>query len=300
MKIKQHIIDIIKGFFIGTALLIPGVSAASIALISRVYQKLINNIANLTHNFLKSFLNLIPIGIGVALAMVSMWIPLKLASEHILFAVVCLFAGSLIGSIPDVTDKLVNKEIHKKHYLIFILGLIIGILLGILSYFSDIDLSHLFNPIHYSLYLIIIPVGFIASLGVVVPGISGSMILLVIGFYTQILGLINQITSNPLGVIGVLACMAIGVILGMICFSKLMKYFLNKFESETYIAILGLLIGSIFSIFFNRDVIYYFDHHGVPFYEGILGGILLIIGFIVSYYLIVYQRKHKIKDDENR
>lgn len=296
MKIKDIVIDAIKGFFIGTALLIPGVSAATIALVTKVYDKLINNISTLLKSFWPSLKALLAIGVGVLIAIIGMWIPLKLATEHILFAIVCLFAGSMIGSIPDVTSNIKDEPLKKRHYLYLLLAILAGMSLGIMSYHLNVDVSSLFNPIQGSLYAIIIPIGFIAAAGVVVPGISGSMLLLVLGFYANILGLVDSIKSQPGQVIGVLACMAVGVILGMFFFSKLMKQLFKKYKTATYVWIIGLVVGSIFSLFYNHDMMAYYQGHGIPWWEGLLGFILLVGGFIGSYYLVLYQRKH----NENR
>ena len=293
MKIKDIIIDMVKGFFIGTALLIPGISAATIALVTKVYDKLITNISTLLKSFWPSLKALLAIGIGVLIAIVSMWIPLQLATEHILFAIVCLFAGSMIGSVPDVVDNIKEEPIKKRHYLYLLLAILAGMSLGIMSYHLNVNVSTLFNPISWKLYLIMIPIGFLASAGVVVPGISGSMLLLVLGFYTNILGLVKSIKDQPGQVIGVLVCMAIGVIIGMFFFSKLMKQLFKKYKIATYIWIIGLVIGSIFSLFYNNEMMHYYVTHGITWWEGLLASILLIGGFIGSYYLVIYQRKTK-------
>ena len=291
MKIKDIIFDGIKGFFVGVALLIPGVSAATIAFVTKIYDKLITNISTLLKSFWPSLKTLLPIGVGVLIAMASMWIPLKLATEHILFAIVCLFAGSMIGSVPDITSNLKEEKIKPHQYLYLLIAILAGMSLGIMSYHLNADVHSLFEPIHWSLYLIMIPVGFIASAGIVVPGISGSMLLLVLGFYTNILGLIDSIKTQPGQVIGVLMCMAVGVIIGMFFFSKLMKQLFKKYQTSTYIWIVGLVIGSIFSLFYNHDMMNYYATHGIPWWEGLVGAILLIGGFIGSYFLVIYQRK---------
>ncbi len=293
MKIKDIVIEAIKGFFIGVAILIPGISAGTIALITKLYRKIINSLSNIFKSFWPSLKSLIPIGIGVMIAIVSMWIPLKLATTHILFAIMCLFAGSMIGSLPDVTSKIKKENVKKHHLIYFVVAILLAVSLGILSYHLNFDVSKLFDLNDYKIYLIIIPVGMLGSAGIVVPGISGSMLLLVTGFYKSILDLENKMGTQPGLVILLLVCMAIGVILGMICLSRLMKRLFNKYETATYIWIIGLVIGSIFSLFYNHDSMHYYFEHGISWWEAILGVILLIIGFIVSYSLFIYQRKQK-------
>lgn len=292
MKFKDIILDIVKGFFTGMAVLIPGVSAATIALITKIYDKLITNISTLLKSFWPSLKALIPIGIGIIAAILAMWIPLQLAKENILFAIVCLFAGAMIGSVPNVTSNIKDEPLKKRHYLYLLLAILVGMSLGIMSYHLNFDVSSLFNPIEWKLYLIMIPIGFLAAAGVVVPGISGSMLLLVLGFYTNILDLVKKLKDQPGQVIGVLGCMAVGIIIGMFFFSKLMKQLFAKYKVATYLWIIGFVIGSIFSLFYNHDMMKYYAEHGIPWWEGLLGAILLIGGFIGSYYLVIYQRKH--------
>lgn len=300
MKIKEKIFDAIKGFFVGMALLIPGVSGGTIALLTKIYDKMVDATSKLARHFWSSFKVLLPIGIGVLIALVSLWIPLKYATQYILFAMICLFAGSMVGGMPDITDKVKGKPFKKRYIAYLIIAIGCGALFGILSYHCNLDASTLFNPINWKTYLIMIPIGFIASAGIVVPGISGSMMLLVLGFYSQILGLIDIIKTDPSKIgscLGVLGCMAVGVILGMICFSKLMKTLLNKFNTATYIWIIGMVTGSIFSLFYNHDIMAYYINHGIPLWEGILGGGLLIVGFIISYSIVRYQRKKKTSNE---
>lgn len=292
MKIKDAIFDAIKGFLMGTAILIPGVSAATIAFITKVYDKLITNVANLTKKFWPSFKALIPIGIGVVLAIVAMWFPLKLATQHILFAIVCLFAGCMIGSMPDIASNLKGEPLKKRYFIYLIVAILIGMSFGILSYQCDADLSTWFTPsIKWPVYLVIIPVGFLAAAGIVVPGISGSMFLLSIGFYTQILGMFGD--NKPFWpAVGVLACMAVGVILGMIFFSWLMKCLFKQAKNATYVWIIGLVAGGIFSLFYNHDMMAYYHDKGLVWWEILLAVVLFIGGLVGSYALSAYQKKH--------
>jgi len=301
IKFKDKLIDVIKSLGIGVAILIPGVSAGTIALITKIYDKMTYSIANIFKEFKKSIITLIPIAIGVAIAMLAAWKPLHLASEHILFAMVSLFAGCVIGSLPDVADNIKGETIKKRYYLYLIVAILCGAAFGVLSAFSDklgINVKSLFNPIGAKLYLIIIPVGFIAATGIVVPGISGSMILLVLGFYTQILGIFKG-GANLGPAIGVLACMAIGVLLGMLVFSKIMRILLSKFRVATFIWIIGLVVGGIFSLYYNHDIVAYYNKAGgIVWWEYMLAAFLLIGGFAGSYALTLYNRKHKIAEEK--
>ncbi len=72
-----------------------------------------------------------------------------------------------------------------------------------------------------------------------------------------------------------------------------MKQLFRKYKTATYVWIIGLVVGSIFSLFYNHDRMAYYQNHTVPWWEGLLGFILLVGGFVGSYYLVLYQRKTK-------
>lgn len=305
MKVKEILIDGAKAFIMGTAMTIPGVSTGTVALIVNLYDKFITNLADLTKHFWSSVKVLIPIGIGMLLATIATWFPLKLATENVLFAIICLFAGSIIGSLPGVADNIKGEKIKKRYWIYIIISIGLGATLGVLSYHCRLDVSYLFKPkIDWKLYFIIIPVGILSSIGMVVPGVSGSMILLSLGFYTQILGLVDTMRSDPSQIIPALSVwiiMTLSTIIGMVIFSILIKIFFKKARTAAFIWSLGFVAGSIFSLFYNNDIMNYYINHGVPWWEGMLGAILFIGGFIGSYYLVLYQRKHpNTENNENR
>lgn len=303
MKVKEILVDGAKAFIVGTTTTVPGVSTGTIALIVKLYDKFITSLANLTKNFWPSVKTLIPIGIGMLLATLGTWFPLKLATENILFAVLCLFAGSIIGSVPGLADNIKGEKIKKKYWIYLIIAIAMGAILGVLSHHCNFDVSHLFKPkIDWKLYFIIIPVGIVSSIGMVVPGISGSMLMLTIGFYTQILGLVDIMRTDHSQIIPALSVyliMSISVLIGMVLFSILMKKLFKNAHTATFIWILGFIGGSIFSLFYNHDIMNYYTNHGVPWWEGVLGVVFFIGGFVGSYFLVRYQRKQTADNNKD-
>ena len=134
MKFKKFVLDILRGIGIGVAAIIPGVSGGSVAVIFKIYEKLVGAIHNLFKNFVKSFLILLPIVIGIAVGFLSAVIPIKYALEHFMLVIVSLFAGLLIGSVPDMF-KYVKDEKPKYYQIIicvisFLFAVVIGIIIG--------------------------------------------------------------------------------------------------------------------------------------------------------------------------
>ena len=151
-------------------------------------------------------------------------------------------------------------------------------------------------------YFLLILIGAVGSCALVVPGISGSMLLLIFGYYEPIVSLItdNLLHGNQVGIcIAVLACLAVGLIAGFFAISVLMKYLLKKFPRGTYFAILGFIVGSIPAVYVSTMGKYsnLSGLYSSPWYW-VVAVIFLPIGFLISFFLVRYARK-KQKQEEN-
>lgn len=289
--------DGLKGLAIGTAIIIPGISGGTIALVLGAFKKIVNAVDNLfTKNFWKFLLILIPFGIGAIISVAALIVPFQYAFKYCLFTIVCLFAGLIIGSVPNITDNIKGQPHTKANIIGFIIALVFAGIIGVFSVifkFGD-SITNLFNDVPFYLYFILFGIGVIGATGLIVPGFSGSMLLLVVGFYEPILGLIS--TNNIGRNISLLATFAVGVLIGFIIFSKIMNYFLTKYKNGTYHVILGFVLGSIISIFVNSNMFQY----EFPLYDEIIGPFALVIGIVVSFLFVKYVRNHpELKDAEN-
>lgn len=296
-KMPTALKDGLKGLAIGTAIIIPGISGGTIALVLGAFKKIVNAVDNLfTKNFWKFLLVLIPFGIGAVLSVAALIIPFQYAFKYCLFTIVCLFAGLIIGSIPNITDNIKGQPHTKANIIGFIIALVFAGIIGVFSVifkFGD-SITNLFNEVPFYLYFILFGIGVIGATGLIVPGFSGSMLLLVVGFYEPILGLVS--TNNIGRNISLLAVFAVGVLVGFIIFSKIMNFFLTKYKNGTYHVILGFVIGSIVSIFINSNMFNY----EFPLYDKIIGPFALVIGIVVSFLFVKYVRNHpELKDAEN-
>lgn len=293
-RVKEVLKDGAIGAGIGCAVIVPGISGGTIALITGAFKKIVTAVDHLFSKlFWKNLAILIPFGIGAVLAIAALYFPITLAFEYCMLAIVCLFAGFMIGSVPSVTDKVKDKKANAKEITFCISGFIVVVLFGVLSLLFNLNtaVQQTFDNNSWYLYPIILLVGIISSTGLIVPGFSGSMLLMVIGFYDKILNLVKQISSEPGLAILRLFTFAVGVALGFILFSKLMKKLFEKYPRETNFVVLGFLIGSIIAIFINDQMFDYF-RTSLGTLDFILSPIFLICGFVGSYSIVVYIRKH--------
>jgi len=261
-KTKEIIKDTAVGAGIGCAVLVPGISGGTVALISGAFNKITSAVKNLFSKlFWKNFLILVPFGIGAIIGLAGLYFPITLAFDHCMFAIVCLFATFMMGSIPSIVDVVKKEKTTIKNVVFCIISAIIVIAFGILSlvYSLNNQTQKMFDDNVWYLYLILFLVGLISSMGIIVPGFSGSMLLMVIGFYNKILNLVKQIPQNPGLSFLRLGAFALGVIVGFIFFSIVMKRLFEKHTRSTNFVVLGFLIGSIIAIFINDQMFGYVD-----------------------------------------
>lgn len=318
MKVKNFFKNIAAGLAIGVGAAIPGVSGAAIAMIFKVYNSIIDSINNFRKNIKGSILVLLPILIGALLAVFGCIFAFDLAFRYMMFAIICVFAGFLIGSIPGITDEIKGAEKSKKNIIICVICGFFVLIIGILSIVlgsQGFGVSQLFNDLdkNWWMYLVLIPVGMLASVALTVPGLSGSLILVVIGFYLPLVNnakewisqLLSGNTSNLLHLILMILSFGIGCLLGIVLISKLMGKLLVKHHDATYFGIIGFVVASVVVLFLNNDIFnYYKTWAGIdvgkqitavlPIWaEIIIGVVLMIITAFLSYQLVKYQRKHK-------
>ena len=319
MKVKEWFRKLIAGMAIGAGAAIPGVSGAAIAVIFHVYEDIINAVNNFRKKFGWAIKVLIPILLGVMLAVVVCIIVFSYAFEYMMFVLICLFAGFLVGSFPGITDEVKGEKLNRKYVLLIAAGALFVITLGVLNiiaglnHFSVADLF-LPQPVWW-LYLLLIPVGAVAAVALTVPGLSGSLILLILGFYRPLVDntkgwaseMFHGDFSHTLPLFGVLGCFAIGCLIGVVLVSKIMTVLLRKWRKETFFAIIGFIGGSILVLFANSNIVDYYQTWGNPAYgndprvnihpvlpmwlEIIIGVLVLALSAFLSYRLVVAQRK---------
>ena len=318
MKIKEWFRKLMAGLAIGAGAAIPGVSGAAIAVIFHVYEDIIAAVNNFRKKFGWAIKVLIPILLGIIIAVVACIIIFSYAFEYLMFVLICVFAGFLLGSFPGITDEVKGTKITKKYGLLIALGAIFVIVLGVLNVIIGLNgftVDNLFNPQPvWWLYLLLIPVGAVAAVALTVPGLSGSLILLILGFYRPLVDNVKDWASEMLkhgdfthtgALFGVLGCFAVGCLIGVVVVSKIMNVLLKKWRKETFFAIIGFIAGSIFVLFFNSNIVNYYRvwmdanlgdalkiHPVLPMWlEMIIGFAALALCAFLSYRLVVAQRK---------
>ena len=273
--------NILKGIVIGLANVIPGVSGGTMMVSMGIYDKLIHCITHLFSEFKKSLRFLVPIFIGIGIAAVVVPFGIEFLFANYPFQTNLLFIGLIIGGLPAVWKKVKGSSVRVGHIIACILffALVAGLALVGETEGNAADLS-------FSLISVIklFGVGIVASATMVIPGVSGSMMLLLMGYYHPILETITNFIKAALafdmnGILagmGVLIPFGIGVVVGIFAIAKLIEIIFVKFPLYAYWAIIGLIISSPVAILVVGGI------GTVPVFSVITGVAALGIGFVIA------------------
>lgn len=278
----------LKGAIIGAANIIPGVSGSTLALILGIYQKLISILGAFWKNIKENIKFLLPIGIGAVLAVL---IFSKITNSLLSFfpiATVMFFIGLILGGIP-MLYKHIEHKFNAKNVIIFSIIFISLILFSIFNSVNTVSLIKL----NFIDYVKLFFVGIISAATMVIPGISGSMVLMNIGYYKPLLETISNLTNinQFFNSCLILFPFGIGVIVGIIVISRIISFCFKHFPTETYFGIFAFVLGSIIGIITQLKATF-------NIIEVIVGAVLLILGAISAYYLSTLNKEDETLTNE--
>ncbi len=245
---KERIMIFLKGMILGSAMIIPGVSGGTLAISLGLYERIINTISHFFKDFKKNLLFVINLGLGVFASLILGALILNYTFEHYPIPTIIFFIGLLIGSIPSLLKRVdLRNTLRISNVFYFLVGVSIVLGVYLLKGNNNVVFSNNFNLIQ-TIKLVL--VGVVAAATLVVPGISGSFMLMILGYYEPILKTItdfikmNNVTNNLI----ILIPFGIGVVLGIIVISKIIEFLFKKYETKTYYAVIGFLVASIIEI----------------------------------------------------
>ncbi len=298
------------GVFIGLAVIVPGISGSTVAIIFKLYDQFLYAIGNLFKDFKRCFKFLLPIGLGVIVGLIAGFFGVKSLLEILPFAVVCLFAGLMIGAFPAVSVELKGVKITPLRIGLFAIGVLLPVALGVFSAWrlSRTPMPLSLNPvIDYNGFtqiswgtLLCLPVGYALAITQIVPGLSASALLMSLGWFNDLMNSVSlQFWLKYPQIFVSYFSLGAGFLTGLFTFSRILTYLFKKARHTAYSLIVGLSLGSILSMFFNADILtVYVDWQasGVPVFEVALGAVLLLIGAGISYFLVRYERNKENKE----
>ena len=234
----SFLIDCFKGIAIGAGAILPGISSGVLCVIFGIYEKLLDSILNFFHDIKNNTKFLLPITIGIGIGILIFSNIINFFLTYFPVQTKSVFIGLILGSIPSLIKETNKKTAFKFHYCFYTLfAFIIAIISVALEKYISTGISNNFS------FLYLTMAGFAMSIGIVVPGVSSTLILMLMGVYSTYLSSVAYLYFP------VLFPMGIGLIVGCIIFMKLTKFLLTHFYAQTFYSIIGFTFGSILVLF---------------------------------------------------
>lgn len=278
--------EILRGIMIGVANIIPGVSGGTMAVSMGIYDKMIHAVNHIRTEFKKSVLTLLPYGIGMALGIGLLSFVISYLFDVYPYQTSMAFIGLILGGVPAIWKRVKESgqgrmpkgAVHYALLVIFFAGILLLEIFG-----GGKENVAVLTP-GLSMSLILFLVGILASATMVIPGVSGSMILMLLGFYTPILEQIKAFISSVLaidimaawGAAMILIPFGLGVVAGIVLIAKLIGFLLERFQTHTYMSILGLVFASPVVVFLQ------IGEQEIGWLSGLLGVLCLVLGYMVA------------------
>ena len=249
---------ILQGMAVGIANIIPGVSGGTMMVAMGLYDKLIHCITHLKSEFKKSLKLLLPIFVGAGIAIVVLSRLFEYLLQYYPIPTNFAFCGLIAGSLPFIVKKVKGHSVTIGKLIPFLIFFALVIVMALLgegdSASADVSLSFL-NVVK------LFGAGIVAAATMVVPGVSGSMMLMLLGYYDVILATINDCIDGLvaldipmlMGAVGVLIPFGIGVVAGIFVIAKIIEIIFKKAEIHAYYAIIGLIVASPVAILIQTD-----------------------------------------------
>lgn len=272
---------LLQGMVVGIANIIPGVSGGTMMVAMGLYDKLIHAITHLKSEFKESLKLLVPIFLGAAIAIVALSRLFEFLLTNYPIPTNFAFCGLIAGSLPFIFKKVKGHAVSVGKGVCFVIFFAVVILMAVIGETSGNAADVSFGFINVVKLLV---VGIIAAATMVIPGVSGSMMLMLLGYYDTILKTINKFMDaliafdiqDILVQCGILIPFGIGVILGIFLIAKLIEFIFSKAEIHAYYAIIGLILASPIAILLKTD---WSDFSVLMLVTGI---ITFVLGWFVS------------------
>ncbi|MCQ6276798.1 DUF368 domain-containing protein [Bacillus sp. V3B] len=265
--------NIFKGMMMGASDVVPGVSGGTIALLVGIYERLIEAIDGLTtKGWKKHVVFLLPVGLGMGTAILTLSHLLSWLMERFPQPTFFFFLGLIVAIIPLLLREADYKQTFKvPHYVLLILAAVAVAMTAFVSH----DQTTVMTNLAWDDYLYLFFAGWIASSAMILPGISGSLMLLLMGAYATVIEAIKSLNFPVIIVVG------LGIVMGLLLTSKLIRYVFHNYRTVTYAILIGFVAGSIFVIY-----------PGWP--ENVLLMVMSLLsaigGCLIAYYLSQFQK----------
>lgn len=289
------------GIAIGMANVIPGVSGSTMAVVFNIYDRFVNAITVNIKKLIENRRFVIPVVGGMALGVLLFSKLITVLYENFPVQTDYFFTGLIIGSIPMLFSFMTKKQDGQKFTAKKTISVVIcalagfAVLIGFGLLGSDVDtakeISKSLPQWTFPLALHIFAAGFVGAIAMIIPGISGSLLMLIMGVYPIVMKSIPAlfVPSQTLRAFFLLLPNGIGVLAGLLCGAWIVKTFLRIAPNQTYAVIFGLIAGSAIQLF-----------PGIKGISGVLSGIACLLCALTGIFLAYFSSKVTAKEETEK
>ena len=231
------------GVVLGIVTVIPGVSTGTIAVVFNVYDRLIDIISPNIKKILSAWKFWLPLGIGILVGLIFFSKIITILFANYPIPTYWFFIGIIAGSIPSIYPRMLKPDSGKPAPAVIICCILALAVMVVMTILKPAEGPAVYTVLTPKLFGILVAAGTLAATAMIIPGISGSFLLLVIGLYRTIIQAVSDL-NLPL-----MIPVALGTIVGLLAGAALVRLLLAKAPRETYGAVLGLVAGSILVLF---------------------------------------------------
>ncbi|MBR1584136.1 MAG: DUF368 domain-containing protein [Clostridia bacterium] len=283
--IKTYLNQILRGVVIGVANIIPGVSGGTMMVSMGVYDTLIHSITHLFKEFWKSIKALLPYVIGMLIGILAFASLISWGLEHYELPTNTLFIGLILGGLSPLIKKIDRKKINAAAVIAFVVLFALIIWLGLQNRDSIQNAETI--EMNVGQMFIMVLLGMIASGTMIIPGVSGSLVLMLLGYYKAVTGALKTVahglTHFEFSTLGqpvmMLLPFLLGIVLGIFGVAKLIEWLTAKYPTATYCGVLGLVVASPIALLIQTHLA------GTSLALAAVSVATFLVGFIIAWLL---------------
>ena len=257
---------ILKGFVVGSTMMVPGVSGGSMAMVLGIYDRLISSISSFFKDWKGCTMYLLQFGIPALVGIIICASPISAIIDRFPVVSMFFFIGLVFGSLPMLYKSARITKLDWKYVLSFAIGVAVVIAMAFLPPMGGDDVS---LEMSISTFLLQILTGIVVAVGFILPGISTSYLLLLLGTYDYVMLAIAEL--NVLALVP----FALGFVLGVVLLTRILEICMQRFPQLTYMMIMGFLVGSLYTVYPGNP-----SGWEIP-----LSVLMFAIGFVIIYFV---------------
>ena len=281
---------ILNGFIFGATQIVPGVSGGTIAIIMGFYFELIETVNNITKNLRRSLVFLIPLLTGMVLGILILSSIINFLLTYYSFPTMLFFTGLICGIIPHLFSKTreAGRKFNVRDLLLIILPFFVIVIISFLRPEQTRSPEAIIETIGFPYILFIFFAGIVSAAALIIPGLSGSIVLLLLGVYHLAIYSVSSLRywfadiSNLelfLNICKVMVPLGAGILIGIFLTAKLIGRLVQNHQRALYLLMLGLLSGSVIVLLFET-LMYQNNMQTIVILTGIAA---LVMGILLSF-----------------